>query len=791
MQLLRVFFSLSLIIPCYCFSQENTSNDVESIAASLITKLRQKDNERVLLQTDKKIYAQGETIWFKAFVVDSLKNRVTYNNKILYVDLVTDKDSVIAALLLHANEPGITGSILLADSSLQGYYWLRAYTRKIIDENINNIGLQRVYVVNNKIADKRDDVETINTTSSTAGTKIYADVYPEGGWLMSGANSLVALKLHDENNNPIAASGIVKDNRDTIVAKFTTNNHGLAKFSFSPTWYGKYKVFVLNKDKYDSVNVLPRVNPYAAQLAVEEQNEQAMKIRVMLEDSVYTDNYTTYIIGISKDSLCFAAIGRGMYELNIPLSNFPAGVAKLILFNAKKEVISERNIYVNKNSVNVNIRADKSNYAPRENAKLDVSVTDTNGKPLLAALAVSVVDSRIADTVNSLQLDTLRNLSSSNADLIMLTQNPEVPGWMSTGKEINTSMNDIEDGLSIKGRVVNKKKEAMPNSEVTLMSNKEDVFIMQDTTDSNGSFLFHVPDFNDGTQFNIQVNDMNGHKTERDIILDSFSLPHIITPLLLKNFYSTDVVNIRREINAYDSILTSSEKSWLTPVTVSTEVKNLKKNNRSSDIITREMLQAGGVDNIANVILRTGKFHLINGFLMEGGSNGFAPSALDEPTVIMDGLQVALSDPNPPEISPVLSFLKSVPADQVDFIRVLSGTSAGIYGVRSGHGVIEIHTATKLKDYSISNGLHIIYPKGFHIPAVFIMPDYNNKEIRNSKNVDQRSTIYWNGNIVTDKEGKASVNFFTADIPATYVVTVSGITSNGEKIFKTTTISRK
>ena len=162
-------------------------------------------------------------------------------------------------------------------------------------------------------------------------------------------------------------------------------------------------MFVFNKDKYHSIGVVPRVNPYAGQLAVEEQNEQSVKIRVMLEDSVYTDNYTTYILGLSKDSLCFAGVGRGMYELNIPLSNFPAGVAKLILFNVKKEVISERNIYINKKSVNVNIAADKSNYAARENAKLDISVADVNGKPLLAALAVSVVDSRLADTVNNLQ----------------------------------------------------------------------------------------------------------------------------------------------------------------------------------------------------------------------------------------------------------------------------------------------------------------------------------------------------------------------------------------------------
>jgi uncharacterized protein YfaS (alpha-2-macroglobulin family) len=71
------------------------------------------------------------------------------------------------------------------------------------------------------------------------------------------------------------------------------------------------------------------------------------------------------------------------------------------------------------------------------------------------------------------------------------------------------------------------------------------------------------------------------------------------------------------------------------------------------------------------------------------------------------------------------------------------------------------------------------------------MPDYNNKEIKNSKNHDLRTTIYWNGDIFTDKDGKASVNFFTADAPATYIVIVRGITANGDKIYKTATINRR
>src|SRR4051794_6839348 len=285
--MLRIFLVVFIMIPCFCFSQNNGTEDVELIAKSLIDNIRQKDKESIFLQTDKKLYEPGGTIWFKAFIVDSLNNHITYKNKIVYVDLINDKDSVMNVLLLHGDGASINGSIVLNDSSMHGYYWLRAYTQKIIDNNINNIGLQAVYVVNNKFRKGLENNQEVDN-AITGDTQPVVEIYPEGGWLISGANSVVALKVHDRNGNPIVTSCVVKDNRDTVVATINTNKNGLAKFSFTPAWYGKYKVYVLNKDKYDSVGMLPQVNRYAVQLAVEEQNEQSIKVRVMLEDSVFT-----------------------------------------------------------------------------------------------------------------------------------------------------------------------------------------------------------------------------------------------------------------------------------------------------------------------------------------------------------------------------------------------------------------------------------------------------------------------------------------------------------------------
>ena len=112
--------------------------------------------------------------------------------------------------------------------------------------------------------------------------------------------------------------------------------------------------------------------------------------------------------------------------------------------------------------------------------------------------------------------------------------------------------------------------------------------------------------------------------------------------------------------------------------------------------------------------------------------------------------------------------------------------------MNSGHGAILVNTRSgpRKNDASLT-GLKSFYPKGFHVSQPFKMPDYNNQEIRNSKVPDLRTTIYWNGDLITDKDGKLSINFFTADEPTTYIITVSGVTVKGDRIYKTSTLSRR
>ena len=85
--------------------------------------------EKVHLHLDKPYYAIGDDIWFKAYVTDTKTSSLTTLSKILYVELIDEKDSLKQQLKL----PLLNGigwiDFKLPDSLNEGNYRIRAYTQ--------------------------------------------------------------------------------------------------------------------------------------------------------------------------------------------------------------------------------------------------------------------------------------------------------------------------------------------------------------------------------------------------------------------------------------------------------------------------------------------------------------------------------------------------------------------------------------------------------------------------------------------------------------------------------------
>lgn len=808
---------------------QTEQKSLDMLAGSFIKTLRSDGRKKILLQTDRWYYIAGEDIWFSAYCINSLSHKISHHSKIVFVDLVNDKDSIIFRLLINnqIQKPG--GKIALPLSLPEGYYWLRAYTRNMQGRDTNDISVEPVYVFNAKKINPIEADEPTdqgNLSLKDTGQPVLT-FFPEGGSLISGTTAVIAFRAVDKNGSALDVSGYVTDSWDTVVSKFRTSMPGLGKLSFFVWKSRKYTAHIKWAGNKEFTYPLPLVDQYASQLSVTDQNDKYIHVQVSLGDSIYKKNKLSYLLAISRDSLCFVAVGRDMYDFTLPKEKFPDGKATLLLFNEDRKIVSERNVYIEKNNPGIIISTDKEKYAAREKAKIDIEAFNSNKMPTLALLSLSVTDDSLAkEPFASSRLAEMKNdnielppavhapdiltpaYSPEQWDLLMLTQKNNYADrynayYSNNNYDFLMSIKD-EDGsvASINGRIFDSKNNPVKKRVITLFSNKNEVIFMHDTTDESGRFHFRLPDQQDSVQFILQVADLKGRLLNEEIIVDTFSYPDIHTPAHLKKKFSRQEIEMLKNFKTYQlsTLSFGIGKGWLKPVTV----KGLKKKELSyndskrvsqfSKIITPDKFDQGGVGGITNALLMVPGVHFQGGHLsIEGGNN--------DPLLVLDGAVIDLTGPAiASQVSgktvftatkpPILDFIETIPPATIDFIEVLGGEQGTIYGMNGSNGVIIINTTSKLRTNNEAIGLIKYTPKGYFTSPLFDEPNYDNKEIKKSISPDQRSTIYWNGNILTDSSGKASLHFFTADEPSSYTITVNGITVNGEIISKKIKINR-
>ncbi|HWB28674.1 MAG TPA: TonB-dependent receptor plug domain-containing protein [Chitinophagaceae bacterium] len=820
MKTLIISLMLTCLITGNSMGQNALFNVADSLAGYFVKSIHDNDREKVILQTDRKIYAAGEKIWFKAFLLHAIDNRLDTASKNLFVDLVNDSDKVISQLVLNAATLQTSGAIQLNEFLSTGYYWLRCYTKVMLQNDSLSIWVQPVYIKNlgNSSTQNMEVGEGVKQTALPGRTVI--NFFPEGGAVISGINSTGALQVSDDAGNPLMVQGVVTDAADSVVSTFSTNRMGLARINFFPVWFKKYFA-VIHLPGQDVKYPLPGWNPFAAQLSVIHQGNEYIQAYVTLEDSIYSRKFSTFVLGISRDSVCFAGIGRGMYQVDIPVANFPGGIATLLLFDANEHLLSERKVFINKDNYKISISPDKPDYAARDKAHVAFAVTDADGKPLVASLNVSIQDTRIMQMSDEIKSDTIEpvspdhiddwlkhnknTFSDADIDLLMLAQKPSFNKWrLPPLREFHADSTSLL--LNLAGKVVNRRLQPLKQKIVTAISlTGTNPYIGLDTTNDRGGFALPLPAGRGDLLLKLEVKNKHDINESDSIEINNFVFPHFKTPASLKHIFTTGKQLFLKGMAKYhiDTVFVGVGKEWLKPVTVraATRPKSevdydaSKRLSSFSYILSGDKLGHGSYGEIAAAVLTVPGMALKGGKLVLYGGNSMGGSDDTEPVVIIDGVMLdanVLGQSLYPPGSGVLKFLSTLDARSVDFIEILKGPDAAIYGINGGAGVIVINTKTRPKELVRDvSPFKIVQPVTYHVQPKFVMPDYMVKQVKNSKSPDPRTTIYWNSDVITGLDGKASVDFYTADEATTYTVTVSGLTANGEYIYKRTIIKRK
>src|SRR4051812_41571591 len=102
-----IIFSISLI-SSNTFSQKTA----ESLNDLLNSYCQQLPMEKIYVHIDKPFYAAGDTIWFKAYLMDATTHRIDTASKIIYVDFIRKDNGKVISHKKLKNENGFAGSAL-------------------------------------------------------------------------------------------------------------------------------------------------------------------------------------------------------------------------------------------------------------------------------------------------------------------------------------------------------------------------------------------------------------------------------------------------------------------------------------------------------------------------------------------------------------------------------------------------------------------------------------------------------------------------------------------------------
>ena len=362
--------------------------------------------EKVYLHIDNTGYFEGETIWFKAYVIRTDTEARTDLSHILYVELLNPTGEVVERRKLPIVNGMAYGDIKLDSLMVTGFYELRAFTRYLTNWGTYAC-FSRVLPVfktpkqegdyshpqidqlshRHRLPDVRteegDPIKTLTPNPSTdplrpSGTSPSmgrairmvspsieggvgggssphrgGDVrrtegvcfYPEGGNLIAGLTGRVAFTLADKDGQPLEADCEVRDAKDNVIIHTTTQTDGIGQFTFQPHANTQYQLIVHHDEKVRRIN-LPAVQPEGCSLTLNMLRSDSITADIQTTTALHGKMLGYVLMHGGRILLCDTLLAAPSQRLAFCRRAMPAGVSQLTLFDSDGNICADRLLFV-------------------------------------------------------------------------------------------------------------------------------------------------------------------------------------------------------------------------------------------------------------------------------------------------------------------------------------------------------------------------------------------------------------------------------------------------------------
>jgi hypothetical protein len=133
------------------------------------------------------------------------------------------------------------------------------------------------------------------------------------------------------------------------------------------------------------------------------------------------------------------------------------------------------------------------------------------------------------------------------------------------------------------------------------------------------------------------------------------------------------------------------------------------------------------------------------------------------------------------EINVSKDVISALQPSDIALVKVFKGPEGAVLGVNEGGIAIYTKKGQTGTKRPAEKGFFTERKIGYAVSREFFNPDYS--VTWDSRFKDNRTTLYWNPNIRTDKNGNATIRFFNNDITKKYKITIQGIDKKGDILF--------
>lgn len=859
MRLFRYILSFSaILLACAGLKGQTAEQELMRYAGNIHQFNQIFPQEKIWLQFDNTSYYTGETIWFKAFVVEaSTLHRAP--SKVLYVELLSPTGVVLKQQKLKVVAGQADGSFTLLDGATQytrdlrgvlaypsGFYEVRAYTTNMLNFKEEAL-FSRVLPVFEKPSKEGDfygeapriekhynkdaDIEQFRPKGKKDRSALNIDFYPEGGNLVNGLESRVAFKLTGENGLGIDADCLLDDS-----IQLETVHDGMGCFTYTPgTSRDRLRV------TYDGREYTFRTPDAAEKGFVIRADKSAGHIDVSVS-SHGLDRRDTLGMSLTCRGELFGfksfTLDDGSAHVRISTDFVPEGVCQLTLFDSFGTIYARRCIYNRRNdrTPEISYMSESSDARPFAPVHMEFKLTDRNGRGMRDRFCLSVRDSRCPGTAVSDDIRTSLLLSSDirgciykpeyyfesddaehnkALDLLMMVQGWERYDWETmSGLKPYREVHRIEDSISVNGWVESPgARKPMDSIAVTAAIMTPDTSLVEQfryVTGKDGYFGFNLSDFQDYARMTISA--WPRHKrligTSARIRFERSMRPEVRAYTTIETLLADASGNITTR-NKKDGTLPDNEDNLPKVVDINDGFLlpdvDIKDKRLYVDYFT---FKSFNVSQDTEMELDLGEYSTdVSGYLIDkgyaveyddsgniAGINGHRPFFYvhEKEKVVVTGLFESPGMIDTKDVISIMVFddvmyetdaMKLTPLLQEYRRRHLDYDTPETLLEKEHRRVLlvdiflkdEYHRATRKELKNINSRVTNIL--GFSQAYEFYSPQYPDGPVFGD--VDYRRTIYWNPNVITDREGKASVDFYNNSYSTSFRVSGAGITASG------------